>query len=109
MEKDKTEKIEQPKEAEKKPETAPAGQTEAQKAEEKAEEEFLVNVETMVNNTGKEIDYEKLIKQFGCYKIDEKMLERFETLTGRKPHTFLRRGKTNRQRFLLNFLEKLKN
>ena len=38
------------------------------------------------------IDYNKLIVQFGTRKIDEALLERFERLTGHKPHVFLRRG-----------------
>ncbi len=38
------------------------------------------------------IDYDKLSRDFGCSLIDEKMIARFEKLTGRKPHRFLRRG-----------------
>jgi hypothetical protein len=38
------------------------------------------------------IDYEKLIKEFGTRKIDQPLLDRFEKLTGRKPHMLLRRG-----------------
>ncbi|XP_076645297.1 tryptophanyl-tRNA synthetase [Halictus rubicundus] len=38
------------------------------------------------------IDYDKLIKKFGSSKIDEELLTRFEKITGRKPHHFLRRG-----------------
>ncbi|KAG7086539.1 tryptophan--tRNA ligase [Marasmius oreades] len=38
------------------------------------------------------IDYDKLIQQFGTKRIDEALLERFERLTGKKPHVFLRRG-----------------
>lgn len=38
------------------------------------------------------IDYDRLIDQFGTRRIDEKVLERFEKLIGRKPHIFLRRG-----------------
>lgn len=38
------------------------------------------------------IDYSKLIQQFGTRPIDKPLLERFEKLTNRKPHIFLRRG-----------------
>ncbi|CAL1703445.1 unnamed protein product [Somion occarium] len=38
------------------------------------------------------IDYEKLVVQFGTKRIDQTLLERFERLTGRKPHILLRRG-----------------
>ena len=42
------------------------------------------------NDTG--IDYDKLIKKFGSSKIDDELLGRFERITGRKPHHFLKRG-----------------
>ncbi|ORZ04227.1 hypothetical protein BCR41DRAFT_375035 [Lobosporangium transversale] len=38
------------------------------------------------------IDYDRLIESFGTRKIDEAILQRLETLTGRKPHPMLRRG-----------------
>ncbi|KAI8744485.1 tryptophan--tRNA ligase cytoplasmic [Biomphalaria glabrata] len=38
------------------------------------------------------IDYEKLIDQFGSFKIDPQLIERFEKVTGKKAHHFLRRG-----------------
>jgi len=38
------------------------------------------------------VDYDKLIITFGTRRIDESTLERFERLTGRKPHRYLRRG-----------------
>ena len=38
------------------------------------------------------IDYDKLIDQFGTRRVDQALLERFERLTGHKPHIFLRRG-----------------
>jgi hypothetical protein len=37
-------------------------------------------------------DYTKLIAQFGTKAITPDLLERFERLTGRKPHRLLRRG-----------------
>lgn len=38
------------------------------------------------------IDYDYLISQFGCQKIDQALLDRMERLTGKKVHRFLRRG-----------------
>lgn len=38
------------------------------------------------------IDYDYLISQFGCQKIDQSLLDRMERLTGKKVHRFLRRG-----------------
>src|SRR5215217_6212844 len=40
----------------------------------------------------KGIDYEKLIKKFGCYAITPEMVEKLERLTGKRPHRLLRRG-----------------
>ncbi|XP_012276033.1 tryptophan--tRNA ligase, cytoplasmic [Orussus abietinus] len=42
------------------------------------------------NDTG--IDYDKLIQRFGSSKIDKELLDRFERITCKKPHHFLRRG-----------------
>lgn len=39
-----------------------------------------------------DVNYDKLIKDFGCHAIDNALLERMERLTGRQPHHFLRRG-----------------
>ncbi|KAJ3762610.1 tryptophanyl-tRNA synthetase [Lentinula raphanica] len=52
------------------------------------------DVQGSVTNDGKQqaIDYDKLIVQFGTRRIDEALLQRFEKLTGRKPHVLLRRG-----------------
>lgn len=38
------------------------------------------------------IDYTKLVEQFGTRLIDDSLLKRFEKLTGRPCHPFLRRG-----------------
>ena len=38
------------------------------------------------------IDYEKLTQKFGTKQIDQEILKRFETITGKKPHLYLRRG-----------------
>ncbi|KAF7304937.1 Tryptophanyl-tRNA synthetase [Mycena kentingensis (nom. inval.)] len=51
-------------------------------------------VEGSVSADGKQqaIDYDKLIEQFGTRRVDQALLDRFEKLTGHKPHIFLRRG-----------------
>jgi tryptophanyl-tRNA synthetase len=46
----------------------------------------------MVDGKLKAINYNNLIEQFGTKPIDQALLDRFEKLTGRKPHNFLRRG-----------------
>lgn len=46
----------------------------------------------VVDGVQQAIDYNKLMDQFGTRPIDAALLERFETLTGRQPHIFLRRG-----------------
>lgn len=46
----------------------------------------------IVDGKAQEIDYDRLIEQFGTKKIDAKILERFEKVTGYKPHLLLRRG-----------------
>eukprot|EP01059_Diplonema_ambulator_P015308 TRINITY_DN26411_c0_g1_i1.p1 TRINITY_DN26411_c0_g1~~TRINITY_DN26411_c0_g1_i1.p1 ORF type:complete len:563 (+),score=229.78 TRINITY_DN26411_c0_g1_i1:54-1742(+) len=40
----------------------------------------------------KGIDYDKLIEQFGSQRIDQKLLDRMEKVTGQRPHHWLRRG-----------------
>eukprot|EP01125_Pyxidicula_operculata_P007024 TRINITY_DN2401_c1_g2_i1.p1 TRINITY_DN2401_c1_g2~~TRINITY_DN2401_c1_g2_i1.p1 ORF type:complete len:430 (-),score=125.38 TRINITY_DN2401_c1_g2_i1:40-1329(-) len=39
-----------------------------------------------------DVDYEKLIKDFGTQPIDEALLQRFEKLTGKPAHPWLKRG-----------------
>lgn len=46
----------------------------------------------VVDGKQQEIDYDKLIVDFGSQPITKELLERFEKVTGRKPHRFLRRG-----------------
>lgn len=61
-----------------------------------------------VDETGKAIaiDYDKLIVTFGSRKIDAALLERFEKVTGRKPHRMLRRGLVFSHRDLSLILDK---
>jgi len=41
---------------------------------------------------GQAVDYDKLIQEFGCSKIDDVLLDRFRKVTGIEPHAFLKRG-----------------
>jgi tryptophanyl-tRNA synthetase len=52
------------------------------------------DVQGSVSGDGQQlaIDYDKLIDQFGTRRVDAALLERFERVTGHKPHIFLRRG-----------------
>ncbi|SCU80715.1 LADA_0B09120g1_1 [Lachancea dasiensis] len=52
------------------------------------------DVEGAVDEEGnaQDIDYDKLIKQFGTKAITDETLQRFEQVTGQKPHHFLRKG-----------------
>ncbi|KZV68080.1 tryptophanyl-tRNA synthetase [Peniophora sp. CONT] len=52
------------------------------------------------------IDYDKLIDQFGTRRIDAALLERFEKLTGHRPHIFLRRGLFFSHREFNNILDR---
>lgn len=38
------------------------------------------------------IDYDKLVDQFGCQRLDSALVDRVARLTARPPHRFLRRG-----------------
>ncbi|KAI0124184.1 hypothetical protein BJ170DRAFT_686551 [Xylariales sp. AK1849] len=51
------------------------------------------NVAGEVGEDGKAkaIDYSKLVEEFGTKLIDKEILDRFERVTGHKPHRFLRR------------------
>ncbi|KAF8126488.1 tryptophanyl-tRNA synthetase [Boletus edulis] len=52
------------------------------------------DVQGSVSVDGKQfaIDYDKLVAQFGTRCVDAALLQRFEKLTGHKPHPLLRRG-----------------
>ena len=47
------------------------------------------------------VDYNKVVEEFGSKLIDTSLLERFERLTGHKPHPWLRRGYFFSHRFVL--------
>ena len=50
------------------------------------------------------IDYNKLVTEFGTRHVDSALLERFEKVTGRRPHPLLRRGSFFSHRDLDNIL-----
>ena len=52
------------------------------------------------------IDYNKIIDKFGSQKIDEVLLERFEKVTGHRPHRLMRRGMVFSHRDLNMILDK---
>jgi tryptophanyl-tRNA synthetase len=52
------------------------------------------------------IDYDKLIVTFGSRRIDKALLERFEKVTGHRPHRLLRRGMVFSHRDLDLILDK---
>ena len=54
----------------------------------------------------KAIDYTKLVAEFGTSLIDDALLERFEKVTGHKPHRFMRRGIVFSHRDLTKILDK---
>ena len=41
--------------------------------------------------TAKNINYDKLVDQFGCDRIDDALVGRIEKLTGKRAHPLLRR------------------
>lgn len=46
----------------------------------------------VVDGKPQDIDYEKLIKQFGTRPITQETLQKFKDVTGHEPHPFLKRG-----------------
>ncbi|RKP12647.1 hypothetical protein BJ684DRAFT_20825 [Piptocephalis cylindrospora] len=60
----------------------------------------------VVDGEAQTIDYDKLIEQFGTRKIDQALLDRFEALTGKTPHIFLRRGVFFSHRELTRILDR---
>jgi tryptophanyl-tRNA synthetase len=53
---------------------------------------YNVSGEIGEDGVAKAINYSSLIEQFGTKKILEEDLNRFEKVTGHKPHKFMRRG-----------------
>ena len=54
----------------------------------------------------KAIDYDKLIDTFGSQRIDKALLQRFENVTGHRPHRLMRRGMVFSHRDLNIILDK---
>ncbi|KAH9314888.1 hypothetical protein KI387_023515, partial [Taxus chinensis] len=65
---------------------------EEDKVEEGEKEQIVTPWEVAASKEGGRIDYDKLIVQFGCQKLDKSIVERVEKLTGKPAHVFLRRG-----------------
>lgn len=67
-----------------------------QSQDKKAKEQIITpfDVSGGVDEQGKAvaIDYNKLIDKFGSQRIDAALLERFEKVTGHRPHRLMRRG-----------------
>lgn len=60
---------------------------------------------------GESLNYDKLIKEFGCSRIKEEHIKKIEQLTNKKAHHFIRRGIFFSHRdldFLLNYYEQHK-
>lgn len=75
--------------------TAPAAAAPADAAAPKSEDQKVTpwDVEgAVVDGKAVEIDYDRLIADFGTKKITPESLARFEAVTGYKPHRLLRRG-----------------
>ncbi|CAN6981432.1 unnamed protein product [Brassica oleracea var. botrytis] len=56
----------------------------------------VVNPWEVSAKDGGKIDYDKLIDQFGCQRLDASLIDRVQRLTSRQPHVFLRRGESQR-------------
>ncbi|KAL3498156.1 hypothetical protein ACH5RR_040888 [Cinchona calisaya] len=61
-------------------------------AESEEEQQQLVTPWEVSAKQGGKIDYDKLIDQFGCQRLDQSLIDRVQRLTNRPPHVFLRRG-----------------
>ncbi|CAD8135028.1 unnamed protein product [Paramecium octaurelia] len=54
--------------------------------------DLIINPYEVVNNSKKQIDYDKLIQSFGCQRIEQTHLDRIQALTQKPVHHYLRRG-----------------
>lgn len=82
----------------------------SQKPEQTPKEQIVTpfDVSAGVDEHGKvkAIDYDKLIDTFGSQRIDQSLLQRFEKVTGYKPHRLLRREMVFSHRDLNLILDK---
>jgi tryptophanyl-tRNA synthetase len=51
------------------------------------------------------VDYDKMIRDFGAERVDEKLLDKFRRVTGKEPHPMLKRGIFYAHRGLNDFLD----
>ncbi|KAL7253536.1 hypothetical protein ACSBR1_007969 [Camellia fascicularis] len=72
--------------------SAKDGGVEEERQQEQVQEEQVVNPWEVSAKQGGKIDYDKLIDQFGCQRLDKSIVDRVHRLTSRPPHIFLRRG-----------------
>ncbi|CAL5438968.1 unnamed protein product [Camellia sinensis] len=72
--------------------SAKDGGVEEERQQEQEQEEQVVNPWEVSAKQGGKIDYDKLIDQFGCQRLDKSIIDRVHRLTSRPPHIFLRRG-----------------
>lgn len=56
------------------------------------EEEDIVDPWTVTSKSDSGVDYDKLIKRFGCSRIDEALIHRLEKVAGKPVHPMIRRG-----------------
>ncbi|KAG8177505.1 hypothetical protein JTE90_012569 [Oedothorax gibbosus] len=56
------------------------------------QDEDIVDPWNVVSSSQTGVDYDKLIQRFGCLKIDDKLLEKFEQVTSKPVHHLLKRG-----------------
>mmetsp|Transcript_29777 Transcript_29777/g.30918 ORF Transcript_29777/g.30918 Transcript_29777/m.30918 type:complete len:585 (+) Transcript_29777:12-1766(+) len=68
-------------------------------------QETIVTIEKVVGR----IDYDKLIQQFGTEKVTEDVLKKFERVTGKPLHPWLKRGIFFSHRDLNQFLDAYEN
>lgn len=57
-----------------------------------AVEEDFVDPWTVTSTSDTGVDYEKLIKRFGCSHIDDSLIQRLEKVAGKPVHPLIRRG-----------------
>ncbi|MFH4975992.1 hypothetical protein AB6A40_002701 [Gnathostoma spinigerum] len=70
------------------------------------EEEDIVTPWDVKTSSDKGIDYDKLIVKFGCQRLEEDQIARFERLTGKRAHPFMRRGLFFAQRDFTRILDR---
>ena len=56
------------------------------------EDEQIVTPWNVSTTSEKGIDYDKLIRDYGCNKITDETIARIEKITGERAHRFIRRG-----------------